>query len=102
MTTISTNTKKDVYTHAAIILATLLVLFLGFFFLYLPWTTNHGQTIVVPNLEGKTLTEIEDVLDDRNLRYEITDSVFIAGKTPLSVHSQYPLPGAKVKEGRKI
>ncbi len=99
---ISTNSKKDVYTHAAIIILLLLVLFFGFFFVYLPWSTNHGEAITVPSLKGLTMEEAEDLLNDRNLDYEVTDSTFMAGLKPLTVLSQYPLENSKVKQGRKI
>jgi eukaryotic-like serine/threonine-protein kinase len=99
---ISTNSKKDVYTHAAIIVLLLMVLFFGFFFVYLPWSTNHGEAITVPNLKGLTMEEAEDLLDDRNLDFEVTDSTFMAGLKPLTVLSQYPLENSKVKQGRKI
>jgi eukaryotic-like serine/threonine-protein kinase len=99
---ISTNSKKDVYIHAAIIILLLLVLFFGFFFLYLPWSTNHGEAITVPNLKGLSMEEAEDFLDDRNLDFEVTDSTFRSGLKPLTVLSQYPLENSKVKAGRKI
>ena len=99
---ISTNSKKDVYTHAAIIILLLLVLFFGFFFLYLPWSTNHGEAITVPNLKGLSIEEAQDLLDDRNLEYEVTDSTFTPELKPLTVLSQYPLENSKVKQGRKI
>jgi beta-lactam-binding protein with PASTA domain len=99
---ISTNSKKDVYTHITIIILLLLVLFFGFFFLYLPWSTNHGEAITVPNLKGLSMEEAEDLLDDRNLDFEVTDSTFTLGIKPLTVLSQYPLENSKVKQGRKI
>jgi beta-lactam-binding protein with PASTA domain len=102
MAQIKTQTKTDVYLHIGIILSLLLALFLGFFFLYLPASTNHGETITVPNLKGMTTQELETYLDDRNLDFEISDCTFIVGSKPLTVLSQYPLDGSLVKEGRKI
>ena len=102
MMKISTNSKKDVYIHAAIITLLLMVLFFGFFFVYLPWSTNHGDAITVPNLKGLTMEEAENLLDERNLDFEVTDSTFTAGVKPLTVLSQYPLENSKVKQGRKI
>lgn len=102
MIKISTNSKKDVYVHAALIISLLLALFFGFFFVYLPWSTNHGETITVPNLKGLTIEEMEDLLSERNLNYEVSDCTFVAGAKPLTVLSQYPLTNSKVKEGRKI
>jgi eukaryotic-like serine/threonine-protein kinase len=102
MAKISTDTKQDLFIHIGIIASLIIALFLAFFFLYLPWSTNHGQSIVVPKLQGMKLDKLEDYLDDRDLRVEVSDCVFVAGMEPLTVISHYPKEGANVKEGRKI
>ena len=102
MAKISTQSRSDLFIHLGIIICSILVLFLGFFFIYLPFTTNHGEAITVPDLKKMNVMELEDFLDSRDLRYEVSDCTFVAGVTPLSVLAQYPLPGAKVKDGRKI
>jgi beta-lactam-binding protein with PASTA domain len=96
------NTLGGVLIHlflAAVLLTGLSILY---FFAYLPKTTNHGQTITVPNIEGMQLKQLEDFLVKRNLRYEINDSSYSEDYPPLTVLKQYPHAGAKVKEGRNI
>ncbi|GAA4462035.1 hypothetical protein GCM10023189_38200 [Nibrella saemangeumensis] len=102
MAKISTRRATDLLIHVGIVLALLAVLFLGFFFVYLPFTTNHGQSITVPELSGLSTDELKTLLNDRDLRYEVSDCTYVAGVEPLTVYIQYPRPGAKVKEGRKI
>ncbi|AQG80340.1 PASTA domain-containing protein [Spirosoma montaniterrae] len=102
MAKISTRSVSDLLIHIGIIVALLVALFLAFFFLYLPWTTNHGQTITVPDVTRLSLDEMRNTLDDRDLRYEVSDCTFVAGAQPLTVIQQYPQANAKVKEGRKI
>jgi len=102
MTKISTQSRSDLFIHIGIVVSLLLVFFLGFFFVYLPFTTNHGEAITVPDLKKRTLDGLEDFLDSRDLRYEVGDSTFVANLPPQTILAQYPLPGAKVKEGRKI
>jgi eukaryotic-like serine/threonine-protein kinase len=102
MAIISTETKRDLFTHIGIILCLFIAFFLAFFFVYLPWTTNHGQSITVPKLKDMKLATLEDYLEDRNLRMEVSDCVFVAGAEPLTVISHFPKEGANVKEGRKI
>ena len=58
MAKFSTNSKSDVIIHIAIIIALLLVLFFSFFFIYLPWSTNHGESITVPELKGMTMEDV--------------------------------------------
>ncbi|MDP5139251.1 MAG: penicillin-binding protein, partial [Spirosomaceae bacterium] len=67
MAAFSTNKASDVLTHIGIIVASFIILFLLFFFIYLPWRTNHGESITVPDLKGLTMSEAEDLLDDKNL-----------------------------------
>ena len=102
MTKLSTRTRTDLFLHIGIILALTVVLVLVFFFGYLPFSTNHGQTITVPDLKHMSLDELENYLNDRDLRYEVSDCTFVAGGVPLTVYAQYPQPGSNVKEGRKI
>lgn len=102
MAKISTRSFSDLLIHIGIIIALLVALFLAFFFVYLPFTTNHGQTITVPDVTRLSLDEMQNLLDDRDLRYEVSDCTFVAGAQPLTVIQQYPRANAKVKEGRKI
>lgn len=102
MTKISTRTFPDLLIHIGLIVALVAVLFLAFFFVYLPFTTNHGQTITVPDVTRLSLDEMQNLLDDRDLRYEVSDCTFVSGAQPLTVIQQYPRANAKVKEGRKI
>lgn len=102
MAKFSTNSKTDVLIHLGIILSSVLILFFGFFFVYLPWSTNHGEAIKVPEIKGLTLDEAKNVLDDAGLDYEVSDSVFQAGLKPLSIITNYPKSGSSVKSNRKI
>ncbi|QSE99362.1 PASTA domain-containing protein [Fulvivirga lutea] len=75
---------------------------LYFFYGYLPAFTNHGESITVPNLEGIQMKDLEDFLLKRNLRYEVNDSSYSEKHPPLTILKQYPKPGSRVKENRKI
>ena len=70
---------------------------------WLTFTTNHGQEIMVPNLSKLSEEQAEEKLDELDLDYVILDSVDFRKDYPkFSVVEQDPLPGAKVKEDRKI
>lgn len=79
------------------------ILILFFFYIYLPSVTNHGETITVPELVGMSLEDLDEYVTQRNLRYEITeDSGYSETYDPLTILTQNPIAGSKVKENRKI
>lgn len=78
-------------------------LFLLSLIFFLKITTKHGDFIVVPNLEGKTVAQIDNQLSELNLKYVISDSGNYNPEFKVnSVLDQLPKANSKVKEGRKI
>lgn len=96
------KTWLDVAKHAGITLLIGLVVTLFFFYIYLPTTTNHGESITVPDLVGMPLSELEDFVVNRDLRYEVSDSSYSPEYPPLTVLHQFPKAGSEVKENRKV
>lgn len=64
--------------------------------------TNHGDSVQIPDLKGKTSKEVAKILDQKDLRFEIRDSVYSHETAPGTVLDQFPKPGMKVKENRII
>lgn len=64
--------------------------------------THHGQALSVPVFEGLSLSEAQEVADDKNLRLQVIDSVFIQSKPGGTIVAQNPSPSSKVKEKRII
>jgi eukaryotic-like serine/threonine-protein kinase len=84
---------------ALAIIAVLAYLFMH----WLTFTTDHGHEITVPNLAKLTEEQVEQKLDELDLDYVLLDSVDYNKDFPkYSVVEQDPLPGAKVKVGRKV
>ncbi len=103
MNFLKVTTLKSFLIYIGVLLALTLTALLFFFYVYLPNITKHGETVTVPNLEGIHLDAIDEFLTNRNLHYEVTaDSGFSEEYAPLTILKQYPLPGSKVKEDRKI
>ena len=90
------------FTQVLAVLAVILVM--GYLFMHwLTYTTDHGHEITVPNLSKLTEEQVEEKLDELDLDYVLLDSVDYNKDYPkYSVVEQDPLPGAKVKEGRKV
>jgi eukaryotic-like serine/threonine-protein kinase len=100
--TYNRNTLGGMLIHMAIAGTILMLLFLVYFYAYLPNVTNHGESITVPNIEGLPIEKVEDFLVKHDLRFEVNDSSYSSQYPPLTVLKQYPSPGAKVKENRVI
>jgi eukaryotic-like serine/threonine-protein kinase len=92
----------DVLKHLGAAIGIGLLITLAFFYVYLPITTNHGESITVPDLQGVSINELQEFLIDRDLRFEVIDSVYSPDLPPLTVTRQFPKPGSKVKQKRKI
>lgn len=70
---------------------------------WLSYATDHGNEITVPDLRKLTEQQVEEKLDELNLEYVLLDTVDFNKDFPkYTVVQQDPLPGAKVKDGRKI
>lgn len=70
---------------------------------WLKFKTNHYQKIEVPNLAGVEMEQVETILSDLDLRYEVVDSTKYNPEFPgNSVIEQSPIAGSFVKENRKI
>ena len=64
--------------------------------------THHGESIIVPNINGLPLEEAGKELNKRNLTLEVIDSNYVKGMPAGAVLEQKPIAGAKVKMGRTI
>ncbi len=93
----------DLVIQIGVMLLIAVTLVLFFFYIYLPTTTNHGETLTVPNLEGIPFGQVDEFLTKRNLRFEVTkDSSFTRKYPALTILQQDPAANSKVKENRKI
>jgi beta-lactam-binding protein with PASTA domain len=87
-----------------ILIALAIIVALGYLFMHwLTFTTDHGHEIAVPDLRKLTEEQVEEKLDEMDLDYVLLDSVDYRVDFPqFSVVEQDPMPGTKVKVGRKI
>ena len=64
--------------------------------------THHGENYATPDFSGLTERQFVDLVQQKELRYKIIDSVHISNMTPGVVVEQTPKPGSMVKENRTI
>ncbi len=82
-----------------------IVLFLFFVCIYfgLNLITNHNNYKTVPDLSGAYIGDLNKIMEEHQLRYEIIDSSkFSNDYLPLTVISHIPSKGDEVKKNRKI
>jgi beta-lactam-binding protein with PASTA domain len=64
--------------------------------------TQHGITIKVPALTGKTTKELKALDDNIDLEFIINDSVYVFDQKKGTVIDQNPSAGTEVKQDRKV
>ncbi len=86
-----------------LLIAIAIVVFISIIILlFLRLYTRHGQALSVPDLTGLTISEADSLLTERELRYQIVDSVYNSNVARGSIIDQNPSPEFKVKENRTI
>lgn len=94
------KSKIFIVNAVAVLGITILLILLGMIFLWI--YTDHGESVEIPDLKGKNTNEVVDILNQKDLRFEIRDSVYSPETAPGTVLDQFPKPGMKVKENRTI
>jgi beta-lactam-binding protein with PASTA domain len=92
---------KTFSVHIIVILVTLLIIF-TVVSLFLNSYTRHGESLSVPDIRGLKIEDAIHVLEQKKLRYIISDSLYFDDKPKLSILEQNPAPQSKVKEGRFV
>ncbi|MBO5865209.1 MAG: PASTA domain-containing protein [Bacteroidaceae bacterium] len=98
------TTKRKVTVIALNILAMIAVVAALPYFtlLWVDSYTNHGETYAVPDICGIHLKKAVNVLAAQKLDYTIIERRYQENASADEVVVQYPAPGTRVKEGRKI
>src|SRR5262249_42721924 len=65
-------------------------------------STLHGEQVEVPDVRGVGVEKASELLAQRDLRFEVLDSVYTDGKSPRRILEERPEAGATVKPVRII
>lgn len=93
--------SKIFFKHLAIYIVVVGILF----WVTLTWlksSTNHGESIKVPDFTNVKIQELDAFVKDKNLRYLVIDSLYDVNAPKGTVIKQEPEAGAEVKENRII
>jgi beta-lactam-binding protein with PASTA domain len=94
--------SREFFITVAAVLGFAVLVYVLFFFVFLPFYTNHGEETAVPDVSKLKLEEAISKLEEAGLQYEVADSLFLSTLPSLSIISQDPLGGSKVKPGRRV
>ena len=64
--------------------------------------TGHGKEIIVPDFNGLPIQEVDKICYQKGLLWLIQDSVYVRDVAGGTVMEQYPAPGSRVKNRRKV
>jgi eukaryotic-like serine/threonine-protein kinase len=79
-----------------------LIAFLLLAMLFTGWFTRHGESVVVPNIEGMPVENAFSLLENANMELVVIDSIYKEDMKPMSIVEQDPKADMKVKPGRKV
>lgn len=72
------------------------------FYAFLPNYTHHGESVIVPDVMKLSVKEAAEKLDDADLEYRVTDSIYLPNVAAEAIVKQYPQASNTVKPGRTI
>ncbi|MEN6452673.1 MAG: PASTA domain-containing protein, partial [Prolixibacteraceae bacterium] len=64
--------------------------------------TDHGESFAIPDFQNMDMKEVSRLIGEKDLRFEIIDSIYTENATPGNVIDQFPVPGFSVKKGRTV
>ena len=82
-----------------------ILLAIGIFYVFLfslKWITHHSNSMIVPDVMGKSFDEAKKELKNLGFEVEIQDSIYVDTLAPLTVIKQFPESDAKVKVNRSV
>ncbi len=93
--------SKKFFIHIGLAIGLVFILLIATF-ITLNIYTNHGEHYPTPDFTGLTEPQFQNLIQQKNLRYKIIDSVHVNDVSPGVVIEQTPKPGSSIKENRTI
>ena len=93
---------KNLLKNLSIFLVTGVIVLMIFNFILMPLYINARNVVVIPDLEGLTLDEANQLSKSEGIEVVIADTIFTNDLNPNIVIEQFPTSGKEVKLGRSI
>jgi beta-lactam-binding protein with PASTA domain len=93
--------RKKIWKHIFFmcLISLFIVLILSFLLSIL---TRHGETYEAPEMTGYSIDDLKLLQKKYDFDFVVTDSMYVKGEKPGTILKQNPLPGEKIKKGRKF
>ncbi|MBS1634983.1 MAG: PASTA domain-containing protein [Bacteroidetes bacterium] len=93
--------SRQFWKHLGLAILSLAIV-LWILFKLLDIYTDHGETVTVPDFRNKTITELDQFVSGKDVRYLIIDSIYDPKEKPGIVLKQDPEANSSVKHNRTI
>lgn len=80
----------------------LLLSYVAFLEVLLPWLTRSGEAYRLPNLRGRSYDQVAKALTEAGFSPVLLDSQYVPETPPMTILLQDPPPNTRIKKGRKI
>jgi beta-lactam-binding protein with PASTA domain len=94
-------TRRVFYKHIAIYML-VLILIIALASISINYYTGHGVKIVMPDLRGKTMKEVEAISLKYGFELQVVDSIYVPGHKKGTVVDHTPKAGVNIKKNRVI
>ena len=94
--------KKHLFIRNLLLAFCFFIIFIALTQFVLNCATRHGQAYSVPDFNGLTLAEALETAREADLKLEVNDSLYLPARTGGVILEQNPVPGSKVKSGRRV
>jgi len=94
-------TRRVFYKHIAICAFVFLLIIL-MASIVLNYYTGHGEKMPMPDLRGKTMTQVEEIASKYGFELQVVDSIFLPNQKKGTVVDHTPKAGVNIKRNRVI
>lgn len=93
--------SRQFFIHLGLILLLVFIVFFGVI-KWLSSYTEHGEFVNVPDFKGQNINGLSNFVADKQVGYQIIDSIYDPKEKPGIVLRQDPEPNARVKHNRTV
>ena len=94
-------TRRVFYKHITIFAFVILLIML-LSSIILNYYTGHGEKMPMPDLRGKTFSQVAEIASKYGFELQVVDSIFLPNQKKGTVVDHTPKPGVNIKKNRVI